>query len=287
MFRLGRPFVIVAGLMAFFTGAALAFWETSGFDPLKGGAALVIMVCAILMAHYANEYADYETDALTRRTMFSGGSGVLPSGVVPRSWALYAAIAFLIVTILLSAIAFFSGVITQDVVILVLMGLPLGWFYSMPPLALERTSAGELDNAFLGGFLMPLMGYVPQTGYVTSLSLMVCFPLFLAVLVNLLTVHWSDRRADEVVGKRTLVVRLGSRTFLLFEVLTVAMLSAILLLLFVLPLMVVLVTSISGIIAAWAILGFRRNGGPHYGSVLMGSVMILMGLGFLLEGILH
>ena len=44
---------------------------------------LAVMVSAILMGHYANEYADVDTDSLTKRTLYSGGSGVLPSGIVP------------------------------------------------------------------------------------------------------------------------------------------------------------------------------------------------------------
>jgi 1,4-dihydroxy-2-naphthoate octaprenyltransferase len=286
MVRLGRPFVVVAGLIAFFTGASMAFWEIGGFDLLKGVVSLVIMITAILMAHYANEYADFETDSLTRRTRFSGGSGILPAGRVPRSWALWAAIAFLSVTILLTASAYFLGIVPQDVVVIVAIGLVLGWCYSMPPLALERTSMGEIDNAFLGGYLMPLMGYVPQVGHINLLSLFVCVPLFLAVLVNLLTVHWPDREADEAVGKRTLVVRMGKGTVRAFEGLIALMMLAILSLALVIPWLVVLLTLVSGIVAIWAVRGFRRDGRPQYGSLLMASVMILMGLGFIIEAVI-
>jgi 1,4-dihydroxy-2-naphthoate octaprenyltransferase len=172
------------------------------------------------------------------------------------------------------------------VVVLVTLGLVLGWCYSMPPLALERTSLGEIDNAFLGGYLMPLMGYVPQVGHITLLSLFVCVPLFLAVLVNLLTVHWPDRAADEAVGKRTLVVRMGKGTARVFEGLIALMMLAILSLALAIPWLVVLLTLVSGIVAIWAVRGFRREGRPQYGSLLMASVMILMGLGFIIEAVI-
>lgn len=286
MARMGRPFIIVAGLIAFFTGAGMAYWELG--EVLWGEAliGLVIMVSAILMAHYANEYADFETDRLTRRTAFSGGSGVLPSEIVPRVWALYAAVAFLLLTLLLTIVTFLICELSTSVVILVFLGVPLGWLYSMPPLALERTPWGEVDNAFLGGFLMPLMGYSPQTGYVSTISILVCVPLFLAVLVNLLGVHWQDRKADCEVGKRTMVVSLGDRTLAAFEILTLMMFISILMLSFIIPLAVVIITLFSLPFGVWAILGFRKNGGPEYGSILMGSVMILMGIGWIFQGLM-
>lgn len=50
-----------------------------------GPAALGLLITEItnLVAHYAGEYADVDIDLLTRRTIFSGGSGVLPSVVAP------------------------------------------------------------------------------------------------------------------------------------------------------------------------------------------------------------
>jgi hypothetical protein len=35
-------------------------------------------------------------------------------------------------------------------------------------------------------------------------------------------------------------------------------------------------------IAAWGVHGFARNGGPQYGSVLMGSFFVFAAIGFLL-----
>ena len=137
--KMARPFVLVAGLLAFLTGASMAFWRLGNL-PWKGSiAGLAIMVTAIVMGHYTNEYADFDTDSITRRTLFSGGSGVLPSGVIPKIWALYAALAFLGLSLLLTVFAYFSGIISSSVVCLAIIGIPLGWFYSMPPLRLERT----------------------------------------------------------------------------------------------------------------------------------------------------
>lgn len=283
MARMARPLVIVAGLLAFFTGACMAYWRIGPLpwqDLITG---LGIMLCAILMGHYANEYADFDTDSISRRTRFSGGSGVLPSGLVPRSWALHAAVACLGLTTALTALGLLAGLINESAVALVAIGLPLGWFYSMPPLRLERTWVGELDNSLLG-CLMFLMGYVPATGQVDPLAIAVSVPLFLAIFINLLGVHYADREADEIMGKRTMAVALGGRTKRVFALLIIAMYACILLLLPWAPAGAVIAGLLTIPIALWAMRGFLSNGGPQYGSMLMGALFIFMGLGFLLSG---
>lgn len=69
------------------------------------------MISATLTANYANEYADVDTDTITCRTWFSGGSGVLTSKIVPISWALNAAIILAGLTIILTALSFYFKIL--------------------------------------------------------------------------------------------------------------------------------------------------------------------------------
>ncbi|MCU0861771.1 MAG: prenyltransferase [Methanomassiliicoccales archaeon] len=280
MVRMGRPLVLVAGLLAFFAGACMAWWRVVELPMGTLLASLLIMVSAILMGHYANEYADFDTDSITRRTLFSGGSGVLPSGVVPKKWALYAAIGLLLITVIGTASAYLTGLIGLQVVALAAIGLPLGWWYSMPPLRLERTWAGEPDNALLG-YMMLLMGYVPFAG-MDILALAIGPPVFLIILVNLLGVHHADREADAMVGKRTLAVALGDRTPRVFALLVVLTYLTIIPLAMIAPGEVVLALVLTIPAGAWAVAGFMRTGGPEYGSLLMGLWFLAIGAGFLL-----
>jgi 1,4-dihydroxy-2-naphthoate polyprenyltransferase len=281
MILLARPLIIVAGLLAFSTGACMAYWRLGMLPLAETIAGLAIMLSAILMGHYANEYADFDTDSVSRRTLFSGGSGVLPSGVVPRSWALYAAAVFLGLTVSLTATFYAIGLINWSVVLLIAIGVPLGWFYSMPPLRLERTWLGELDNALLG-MMMFLIGYMAPTGVLDLEVIALSVPIFLAVLANLLTVHYVDRRADEIVGKRTMAVVLGVRTIRLFAFLVGLLYALSLPLLVLLPIPVVICLFATVPVALWAIYGFIGNGGPQYGSIFMGSFLILIAVGFIL-----
>jgi 1,4-dihydroxy-2-naphthoate octaprenyltransferase len=284
MVKLGRPFVVIAGLIAFLYGSSMAYHDLGVLSDIMAILGLIIMVSAIFMAHYANEYADQDTDALTRRTWFSGGSGVLPSGIVPPRWSLYSSILFLLITAFITMISLISGWITWSAVLLVIIGLLGGWLYSMPPLRLERTRLGEVTNAVLGGFLMTLIGYVVQTGYLTANAFLACIPVAISVFVNLLGVHWPDIKADESVGKRTLVVRMGERIRMVYAASLVLMYaSGILMFGWVLPPLVVAGLLLTVPVSIWGAWQFTRKPHPLPHAAIMVSVMVFMSVGWFLS----
>jgi 1,4-dihydroxy-2-naphthoate polyprenyltransferase len=279
--RMSRPFILVGGLIAYFLGLSIAYHNLGTLKLLPAFVGLLILVMATMMAHYANEYADVDTDTLTRRTWFSGGSGVLPSGIIPSRWALWAAVIFAILTIIVTVLSFFWGLMSSQGVLIVFMGMLGGWFYSMPPLRLERTLWGGLDNALLGGYLMPLIAYIPQIGFTNLKMFLILTPIFVAVLVNLLGVHWADREADAKVGKNTLVVRLSSRAPMVHFSLTGLIYIFTIVLLPIIPWQVVMATLLTIPLAIWAYLSFERS--PTSSSFLMGAVMIFGAVGWILS----
>jgi 1,4-dihydroxy-2-naphthoate octaprenyltransferase len=279
--KMGRPFILVSGLIAYFLGLSIAYHELGTIYLLPALVGLLILVIATLMAHYANEYADVDTDTITRRTWFSGGSGVLPSGIISNQWALWAAVILALFTLILTFLTFLWGILSSQGVLIVLVGMLGGWFYSMPPLQLERTVWGELDNALLGGYLMPLIAYIPQIGVATLNIFLVLTPIFLAVLVNLLGVHWLDREADAQVGKNTLVVRLSERVPVVHLGLTVLMYISTLTLLSLIPWQVVVGIFLTVPLAIWVNIKFKQR--PAYSSILMSTVMIMAALGWIIS----
>lgn len=260
--RLGRPTILPGGILAYALGAAMGYWQQGRFHWTAALAGLAVTEVTNLVAHYADEYADVDTDTITRRTWFSGGSGVLPAGLVPPTWALCMAVALAVLSVLLTATLIAVGVLPAQVSWIVGLGLVCGWFYSMPPLQLERRGLGEPDNAFLGGILMPLMGYTAQTGRPTWAAVLALLPIFLLVLANLLGVHWADREADKAVGKRSLVVMAGRYVRPLHHVLTAAAyLLALALTGAVLPLPVTLALWATLPVSLWATATFARSSG--------------------------
>lgn len=279
LLKMGRFFVLIAGLIAYALGLSLAYYHLGFLYSLNAVIGLAIMVSATLASHYANEFADVDTDTITRRTWFSGGSGVLPAKVVPRSWALNSALILVFITIILTAASFYFKILPLIGVIIVAIGLIGGWFYSMPSLRLEKTSWGEVDNALLGGFLMPLIAYIPQIGGFTLKEIIILIPIVFAVFVNLLGVHWSDRKADAAVGKKTLVVNLGKKTKIAHAVFTGLIYAFFAFLAPLIP-YVAIAVFLTIPFALWSIIKFEN---PMSSSFLMCSVMIFASIGFILS----
>ena len=94
---------------------------------------LVVLLLVSSSVHYANEYADYETDALTPRTWFSGGSGALPGSTMPRRVALRAGWAGLAAGSTLALFGWATGALNPTALYPLALGTFLGWMYSLPP----------------------------------------------------------------------------------------------------------------------------------------------------------
>lgn len=282
MVKLGRPFILVAALIAYTVGLSLAYFELGFIQWDLALLGLAIMMTGTLMAHYANEYADIDTDSITRRTRFSGGSGVLPAGIVPAVWALYAAVAFMMVSLSLTAISIAYGVLAPVVGLIVVLGILGGWFYSMPPFRFERTWFGEIDNSLLGGYPMPLIAYACQTGHLTLESIIIMVPVFLVVLANLIGVHWPDRAADEAVGKRSLVVTLGDEAITAHWIIIILTYVSVLAISPLLPQEVVIASMVTIPVGILAGLSLGKIKSPIFSSGLMAVLMIAMSVGWVL-----
>ena len=164
------------------------------------------LIAAALAIHYANEFADADTDALTNRTPFSGGSGALvetglPAASLRRPLAVACGLA---VAVALGGAA--AGPLSPEAAGLLLVALVVGMGYSLPPVALVRRGYGEPTNMLLGGLVLPVYGTAVVASPRPAAALAVV-PFTLLVGCNLLAVHWPDRDADAAVGKQTLAVR--------------------------------------------------------------------------------
>jgi 1,4-dihydroxy-2-naphthoate octaprenyltransferase len=206
LFKTSRPSQLLLILAVYLFGAkiALANGATRSTTALLWGAVAILPIAASV--HYANEYADYETDAITDRTPFSGGSGALAETGLPRTVPLEAAITSLVLGAVIVAGLTITGVLPLPAVAVLAVIAVFGWQYSVGPLKLAWRGLGELDNAALGGLALPVYGGTVvggDPGFVALASI----PFFLVVLLNLFATQWPDREADAKVGKRTLAVR--------------------------------------------------------------------------------
>lgn len=208
--KLTRPLFLAGGVLLYCLGVLVALRQGAQLHlgHLLTGQLLVTSIQ--LMTHYTNEYYDQEADRLNpNRTWFSGGSGVLASGVLSARVAKTAMIILasaagilLVITALRSPMAGLYG----------LVALLAAWSYSGPPFVLVSRGAGELVASFIVALLVPMVGYTMQIGKPAGPELLItCLPLVLLHFAMLIAFQIPDREADEAVGKRTVAVRLGTQ----------------------------------------------------------------------------
>jgi 1,4-dihydroxy-2-naphthoate octaprenyltransferase len=210
LWKMSRPSQLLLIVAVYALGVAIAVASGTSLDAravLAGVAALVPTAAAV---HYANEYADYETDADADRTPFSGGSGALHVTGLPRRLARDAMAVTLVVGALAGVGLLLAGLLSTAAAVLLASIAVLGLQYSLPPLSLAWHGVGELDNALLGGLLLPCYGAAVLGGLTVDVALAVV-PFTLFVFVNLLETQWPDRMPDADVGKYTLPTRWSKR----------------------------------------------------------------------------
>lgn len=273
LIRMSRPVILAAAVLANLAGLAMAHHDLGEVDYGVAALGMVIVLAATAMGHYLDEYADQDTDSLTKRTLISGGSGVLPSGAIDPIWALIMSVALGGVAVAMTVMGYLMGLLNSSYLLMFGVAMVLGYSYSMPPLHLARKGWGEVTNAFLGT-LMLFSGYQPQVGNISMSAALRSLPIFLVILVNLIGVHWADREADERVGKKTLVVLLKGRSVALFSVLLAGMYASVLLFSYLYSTAMLVAYVITVPVALGAFWAFRRDGGPYPGSLLMVSVLL-------------
>jgi 1,4-dihydroxy-2-naphthoate octaprenyltransferase len=208
--RLSRLKFLVGGFIGGALGTSIAFFEHGNISISAYALAQGTITCAHLMTQYANEYYDRESDALTTRTKFSGGSGVLVEGELPPRVALVASLVCL-------------GGAGCGIVGLSLVGLHLAaflgalctffaWAYSAPPLRLLGRGLGEVDTALVVAVLVPLCAFAAQTGSLDALAIAATLPGTAAMFAMMICVEVPDVVADTATGKCNLVVRVGLRS---------------------------------------------------------------------------
>jgi 1,4-dihydroxy-2-naphthoate polyprenyltransferase len=206
-----RPTQIGLILIIFMNGALLALWRGVGMagDGLAICAAAALLILAAASVHLANEAVDRDTDRLTRRTPFSGGSGALGASGLSPSVPLAAALVLASTCVALTLLVLMVGGLSLAAALILLMGLAGGLAYSLPPLAISRRGLGEPFNAVLGAWLLPLFGVATVAATVTALDAVAFLPFLAVTFASVLATAWPDRLADAATGKATLQVRLA------------------------------------------------------------------------------
>jgi len=254
--RLGRPLFLGGGFLLYALGAVVAALHGHALDWRRYALGQGAVTAFQWMTHYANDYFDYDADLANQTpTRWSGGSGVLRAGELPRKVALIAAI---VLALIGGGLTVAIGVAAGGTAVVTLVAISaLAWAYSAPPLRLCARGLGELDTVIVVTGLVPWLAFALQAPDLRGLGVLALaiVPLALLQFAMLLAIELPDAASDAATGKRTLIVRLGAergaQVFVLITTLAYAWLPISSLI--GLPTRVVLAATAPVPIAAWRI----------------------------------
>jgi len=210
--ELRAPF-LTASLIPVLVGAAAA-WAAVG--ELDWWFFLVTMLGVVLLhlgANVTNDYWDYVggTDVINRfRTPFSGGSTLLVERRLSPRKVLRLGQCLIVAGSLVGLyLVYAMGEDGWVILLLGMIGVGGGYFYSAPPLNLASKGWGELAIGALFGLLAVLGTYFIQTTTFTLEVVAASLPVSLWIAAVIWINQIPDVEADSATGKRTMVVRLG------------------------------------------------------------------------------
>jgi 1,4-dihydroxy-2-naphthoate polyprenyltransferase len=212
LLRLARARFLITCLLLYVMGATWAVLLGAGFSGARLLFGYLIVLAAQLSVSYSNDYFDVGVDLHATPTLVSGGSGILISRPELREPAKWIAVALIVLSVALGTAFAFAYAYPSWFVGGVAFGALLGWFYSAPPPRLAYRGLGEISTALAGGFLVPAMGYLSMTPYLTRGGLLLTVPAVMYGLAFIIAVEIPDETADRLGHKATWVVRKGQRT---------------------------------------------------------------------------
>lgn len=212
LLELRAPF-FTASVVPVVLGAVIA-WQRKG--TFHWGYFLLTLVGGVLLhagTNVANDYFDYlnRSDEINVEFVspFTGGSRMIQAGLLsPREVIAEALILFALGSLIGLYLAWARG---AAVLILGLIGLFSGFFYTAPPIYLAKWGIGELFVGLNFGFLMTLGSYYVQTRSLAWEPVVAATPVACLIAAVLWINEFQDAPADRAVGKDTLVARLGRK----------------------------------------------------------------------------
>jgi 1,4-dihydroxy-2-naphthoate octaprenyltransferase len=207
LFRLGAT---ARGVLPFILGAVIAWSQGYDINWVILVLSSAAVICVMLMTFLVNEYYDYETDLANKEYhMLSGGSRVLPMGLIPRHYSIIAAYVVLAIAGGIGLLLYFyfkTGPLTIPLGVLAIF---IGYFYTAKPFKWSYRGLGEIGIWFTCGWLATITGYYLQAGHLDAVATLASLPgatsVFLVILIN----EIPDIKSDSLSGKNNLAVKLG------------------------------------------------------------------------------
>ena len=198
-----RPRTLPAAIAPVVVASTLA---GSDFNWFRAALALKVGVWLQIGVNYANDYSDGVKGTDKNRV---GPTRLVASGLASAKAVKNAAfISFAIA----SVAGLWLSLLTSPLLILIgILAIAAAWGYTGGKNPYGYSGLGEVSVFTFFGLVATMGTYYVQTESVTALSFIVAIPMGALSCAILAVNNIRDRAQDELVGKRTLSVRLGDR----------------------------------------------------------------------------
>ncbi len=214
-----RPHFLLLSLVLAFLGTSIAWYE-GNFHLGYAVLAFFGLLLAHISVNVLNDYFDYRSgiDLETRRTPFSGGSGILPASLMKPKEVFWLGLGSFLLTIPIGI--YFVAARGWPLLPLILVGAACILLYT--PLILKTRWPEWAPGVGLGS--LPILGaYFVQTASYTLPAVIASIPSALLVHNLLLLNEFPDVEADRKAGRKTLPITLGVKGagifYIAFEIL--------------------------------------------------------------------
>jgi 1,4-dihydroxy-2-naphthoate octaprenyltransferase len=196
-----RPRTLSAAIAPVLIASALAGSE---FNWFRAALALKVAVWLQIGVNYANDYSDGVKGTDENRV---GPTRLVASGLASAKAVKNAAF----ISFALASIAgLWLSLLTSPLLILIgMLAIAAAWGYTGGKNPYGYSGLGEVSVFTFFGLVATMGTYYAQTEKITALSFIVALPMGALACAILEINNIRDRAQDELVGKRTLAVRLG------------------------------------------------------------------------------
>ena len=207
-----RPQFLTLSVVLAFLGTAIA-WYDGYFNLWQALLAGIGLVFTHASVNILNDYFDFRSgvDLATRRTPFSGGSGILPAGLLTPRQVLWLGIILLLLAVPIGV--YFVVIRGWELLPLLIVAAFFIVMYS--PFILKRPWPEWVAGTGLGA--LPILGlYFAQAGAYTATVAVACIPSAFLVHNLLLLNELPDAEADIRARRRTLPIAIGKKGAAIF-----------------------------------------------------------------------
>ena len=206
-FRVIRIRFLLASIIAVSVGLALSWWQNTSIDIFDAGLTFAGVMALHASVDLLNDYWDFKRgiDTKTPKTKMSGGTGVLPEGLLKPSSVYRAGIAFLIIGAMIGG----YFVVTDGIIIAMILGFAILsiYFYSTK---IVDSGLGEFFVAVKGSMIV-LGTFFIQSGQITIESILAGIVVGSLSSLVLFIASFPDHDADKSKGRKTLVIAVGKQ----------------------------------------------------------------------------